>query len=1208
MKLEGDFTGGGAYVSANRGLEEFGMIDVSAIKLRYRAENLSRIAVRLGDGTGQTHQKGHIPVISDGEWHELVIEPSKIAGGEHWGGANDGKWHAAPKYFSLVIGKPSGDARSVALWFADVRAEAVMPGHTGAPAWTENFESAGDQAKDWIMEGTASLRSEEAFKGDTCLALEKSDATLRDPVSATGPSFPVTPGPWQIAFATRTDLTSMDNSYRGALEIEFLDGSGRVMSKEILTEPYSKSPWKAGSKQVEIPQGASAARFAARIHKETPGTFRIDELAAAPMKVERRDDRIKRLMFTASELGHLLFPESSRDVRIELWASKPLPAEQRQVHCEVRDYWGAEQAAPIAVEVKRTGKKNNLFVYEGSVDLAQVPMEIGRYYELHGRIDREGSDPFTYYTSLAILPEAPANAYAPEDIPWTSRNWDNRIAEYVRLTHRLGIRICGLWGRVTPDNPPKTSAPQIKLVEELGMGWLTGSPAHSVEQGKDLDKWTEEALRAGIRKLIEDYGHVRPMIVNLGNEPHGKGEKVKEDVAAYRAVYSEIKAIDPSIYVVGTSVGASDEYFAAGMGEWCDAYDFHVYESADNVRRIIEETYPALFEKYGHAKPIWSTELGLNSQGIARQQVAGELFKKTVGFFAGGGANMSWFGLLYPDSEGKSADSFGSAHNVFDCRYNKYAPKLDAIAYYNMVNSLLTKKYVTDTIYGEDIHAFLFRDAEDRAMQVWYKGKGREDLFIALPGVRDVQVIRIDGSRSELDAGGKGVTLTVNTDPFLLLYEGGEKSLPEQLGDPAIRLGAVADAIVRGEPSSFDVELVAAQADRVKLQAPPFWTVQSQPARNADGRDIVRFTLGVPAASSIREADMTIILTDANGKANGEISYRPAVTGTVSLELLPTAADEKQPPALQLTIRNNSPSKQRVTWDVMLTGEQELKEAKFTAVSPSDAYFTDTQSGSLELEGHQAHTTILPMADADLYKVYRVRASVRDSANRVTTVERPVAAFYCVPRAAKQPVLDGKLDEAIWKSAHVRTLDNADQFYAFTHLGPVQTWEGPNDLSADIQFAWDDEHLYLGVDVTDDKVGPLQQDSNMWLQDGLQFLVDPMRTSAHKVGKYDYSLGIGKKGPQTWCHLSADAGAPTGEAADIRIATQKVSEGTADMVYEIAIPWHRLAPFKPDVGENLGFTLIVNEDDGNNRDSFMTWFGNAHNKDVDTVGDLILME
>jgi hypothetical protein len=36
--------------------------------------------------------------------------------------------------------------------------------------------------------------------------------------------------------------------------------------------------------------------------------------------------------------------------------------------------------------------------------------------------------------------------------------------------------------------------------------------------------------------------------------------------------------------------------------------------------------------------------------------------------------------------------------------------------------------------------------------------------------------------------------------------------------------------------------------------------------------------------------------------------------------------------------------------------------------------------------------------------------------------------------------------------------------------------------------------------------------------------------------------------------------------------------------------------------------MAINEDDGTGRKSFMTWFGNAHTKQVDTVGDLILGE
>ena len=75
-----------------------------------RSENVSEICVRLNDATGQCHQNKNVLITGDGKWHELVIEPTDIAGGEHWGGANDGKWHGPATLVAL-------------LWTATLRAE-----------------------------------------------------------------------------------------------------------------------------------------------------------------------------------------------------------------------------------------------------------------------------------------------------------------------------------------------------------------------------------------------------------------------------------------------------------------------------------------------------------------------------------------------------------------------------------------------------------------------------------------------------------------------------------------------------------------------------------------------------------------------------------------------------------------------------------------------------------------------------------------------------------------------------------------------------------------------------------------------------------------------------------------------------------------------------------------------------------------------------
>ncbi len=166
-----------------------------------------------------------------------------------------------------------------------------------------------------------------------------------------------------------------------------------------------------------------------------------------------------------------------------------------------------------------------------------------------------------------------------------------------------------------------------------------------------------------------------------------------------------------------------------------------------------------------------------------------------------------------------------------------------------------------------------------------------------------------------------------------------------------------------------------------------------------------------------------------------------------------------------------------------------------------------------------------------------------------------MAGFVAVPKVVAGIHLDGVLDEEAWKKAPVQILDQAEQFYAFHNPDQApQTWEGPDDLSAEIRFLWDENFLYVSVKVRDDIAGKKEfQDSELWRMDGLQFLIDPKRDSKEKPGKYEYSIAEGKKGVQTWCALSCDAGAPPGDVKDIRVAIKHGAEGRGDRVYEIGM-------------------------------------------------------
>jgi hypothetical protein len=604
-----------------------------------------------------------------------------------------------------------------------------------------------------------------------------------------------------------------------------------------------------------------------------------------------------------------------------------------------------------------------------------------------------------------------------------------------------------------------------------------------------------------------------------------------------------------------------------------------------------------MFKKYGDPKPIWSTEIGLNSQGISRNIVAIDMVKKFTLFFAGGGASMSWFDLFYPDGDAKIAGSSADAHDAMDARYLQYAPKLTAVTYYDLINSICIKKFVEQKQYGDDIHAFLLRDKDHRQLQILWKDKGRKDVYLPLAGVKKLQIIRIGGEHRDLNPGGKGVTLTIDEDPMLLLYDG-SAPLAASLGDPAATV-AMPSGIVRATSTDVTVQLSGAAASDVNLLAPPFWQVK----KSASGNE-VKFTVTCPEVTTARQADLKIAIGSQDNR-QGELYLRPPVTGQISERVMPVPAADGKPAGVKLTVKNNGQKKQDISWELSLVSQLPLIDGKYEAAGPvADTHFAESPSGQATIEGGSEQDLFVPLAGIDSQTAYLVHANVTDASERNTAAERYVAGFVAVPKATGPVPIDGTLDAPDWKKAPVEKINEKRQYFSFKP--EIASWKGPQDLSADIRFLWDDKYLYVGVEVTDDIFCGGKQDDTLWQQDGLQFLIDPCRAMAESVGKYDYAMALGKKGPQAWCYLSADAGAPSGEARDIIVSAKRKDTTTGAMTYVVAFPWSRVAPFKPSVGADLGLTMLLNEDDGKGRNSFMSWFGNAATKQVDAVGDLIL--
>jgi len=871
MRLHADFTGGGAYVGVRKSFAHLNVQAMTAIRLRMRSETTSSYGLRLVDGTGQCHQRKRIAFDADGKWHEVEIVPTQVAGGEHWGGANDGQWHDPVRLIELMLNTESHEGKTPDLAIADMQADVVAEARVRPAAYTEPFDAGDVLAGGWQVAGDIATAAPGREGKGKALTLARTLETLQTETRATSPAFDAAPGPWQVQYAWKAALHSPDNSYHAAVDLVALDGAGGVLETVPAGIGFGETEWQTASASVVLPEGTAKARLRVQLNK-TYGSFQVDDLSVSPVMAAPVERRIERILLATDAVGNLFLPGDPIALRVTVEAVKLLPEASRTVRYSVRDYWGAEQMPAGEVTLGKAPRRKDRFVYTAAVTLPPERLAVGTYYQLHVAVPQEGGEPVCEYTGLAVLPPAAARDHEPERVPFTIRNWDSRISAYFHLADRLGLRLMGVWGGWSAKAPYKPHCPGIDLCGKLGAKWITGTPAASVER-KGFEEYSEEALHQGMRNFLEAYADRGLAMITMGNEPHGTGEKVRENVRAYKAVYETVKAFNPAIHVIGTSVEPNEEYFKAGYQNYLDSYDFHIYGHYSNVRQTIRQ-YRDLMKKYNAAKPIHSTELGLNSQGQTRLAVARELVKKFTVFFAEGGATVSWFTIQYPDPQGKARGQFGDSHCVFDCKYSLYNPRLDAVTYYHMVNGICVKKFVEERHYPDGVQAYLFRDDEGRCLQVlWLDGK-RRDVLVPLPAECDAQLVAVDGTCSTLRSVSGGVSVTVSEDPILLLYRGKDVTLAKALGDPPASLAAAPAPVRPGEATTFSLTGSALAAQAVRVRCPPLWKASCRQA----GAGRVDVTVESPPSTPAREARVCVQLLSGEA-AVGELTVPVPVAG-----------------------------------------------------------------------------------------------------------------------------------------------------------------------------------------------------------------------------------------------------------------------------------------------------------------------------------------
>jgi hypothetical protein len=146
-----------------------------------------------------------------------------------------------------------------------------------------------------------------------------------------------------------------------------------------------------------------------------------------------------------------------------------------------------------------------------------------------------------------------------------------------------------------------------------------------------------------------------------------------------------------------------------------------------------------------------------------------------------------------------------------------------------------------------------------------------------------------------------------------------------------------------------------------------------------------------------------------------------------------------------------------------------------------------------------------------------------------------------------------------------------------------------NDLSARIGARWTDTNLYVAFEVTDDQHTNTSTGVLIWQGDSMQIGVDVSQnggTAYDGVDDFEYGWAIANGGTLEAFRWISPGG---GEVSITPAPSQVVRNGTTT-TYEVTLTPADLGLGSFDeAGGQIGFSLMVNENDGAGRDGFIEW-------------------
>ena len=666
----------------------------------------------------------------------------------------------------------------------------------------------------------------------------------------------------------------------------------------------------------------------------------------------------------------------------------------------------------------------------------------------------------------------------------------------------------------------------------------------------------------------------------------------KPDVETYvkllETSYRRAREADPDCVILGGAMAGADLRFLRGMYEngakdSFDALSYHTYGNNPTLEKQSRELdgMRGIMAEYNDDKPIWLTETGIYTgpAGVSNKLQAERIVKSGIRWVAMGVERI--FQLTLKDwtddldtEDAKSFRGFTKASGE---------PKPSFFAHRTMVERLGDKEFLGAPILHRGLETYLFGDEDQRVLVSWAEEGEAVDATLNF-GARYLLTTSLTGDRDTLQSEGRSYTLQVDQSPVYIEGVGENVLLAAsvELAEVRITAGSTAELpLAVTNPFGEPLELLLHFGGN-QLEMP---------------RDIA-FRLD-PGEMETRSIKISAPSGMPSGKHFYAVAADSARTGPIEFQ----GRVEVGPPA-EMTIPPLTD----------LSGREIPARVANLSNAPIEGDLTlsfdgsEVTSSALELAPGESISYTVP-GDPEEVKSgtdYLMKATLVTDGREQSEefLFRPLKAF----RLTSPVTIDGDFDEWVEYEQNIR-----NELMREEDFNPNLN-EGAKDLSAEGWLAWDQEALYIALQVNDDVIH-LPHSNVVWDFDSLQLAFDVgndgVEGETYDRNDFEFQIARLKDGSSlTYAGHYPEGFIDEVVAEESNVAID-VNREEGYIRYEIRLPASILPPLEMAPYRVLGFSLIHNENDTGGPADREGWLeltpGIGYGKEPVYFRDLILM-